>query len=102
MSDQLIIKVHPYNSEIHKRLMKEDPQYSEYVKNQTKQALFRRYHSDEAFRERNKEQKRERYNSNPEFRAKVLEKARLKRIELKEEKLRLKAESMASATTTVV
>jgi hypothetical protein len=95
MSDSVIIKVHPYNSEIHKRLMKEDPQYSEYVKNQIRQALFRRYHSDVEFREKQKAAKRERYKNDPVFRESVLEKSRLRKIALKAEKERLKAEAYA-------
>ena len=96
MSEPEIIKVYPYSSEIHKRLMKENPEYSEHVMRQTRQALFRRYHSDEEYREKQKAAKRERYKSDSVFRQSVLEKARLKKIALKEEKGRLKAEALAN------
>ena len=88
-----IIKVHPYNSDIHKRLMKEDPEYREYVKTQSRLSVFRRYHSDEEYREKQKVAKRERYKNDPVFRQSVLEKSRLRKAALKEEKERLKAEA---------
>ncbi len=88
------IKVYTYNSDIHKRLMKEDPVYKEYITNQARLAMVRRYQTDEEFRERQKQMKRDRYHNDPVYRESVLEKVRFRNIKVRKERERKKAETV--------
>ena len=65
------IKVYTYSSEIHKKLMKEDPVYKNHVNNMAKNAMMHRYKTDEVFREKQKQSIRERYANDADYREKL-------------------------------